>query len=228
MCEKESRIAVESPHVLLCSDCLEMEKNVSIYDPLYGELLTVNEVVEATGFTVNQLRNWRNESRLHLAPFGFVQVGAKPYYRAVVISAYVDKHGGSRSVYKPSGLDVEFPVDSVLEQDETKRKALIELATITTANQWLKWTPFFGRVSPKTWVDDVNRLQPELFAKYSKTEPQTYVPYGKRGELPEQWFVGNVLAFRRMLADLRGWQVTDEELFAIPVGDVPPLKETDK
>jgi hypothetical protein len=207
-----------------------MEKMVSIYDPLYGELLTVNEVVSATGFTVNQLRNWRNEERFHLAPFGYVAVGAKPYYRAVVIEAYVAKNGGSQSVYKPSGMDVEFPVDEVLEQDETKRKALIELASITTANQWLKWTPFFGRVAPKTWADDVNRLQPELFAKWAKTsqEVANYVPYGKRGEFPEQWFVGNVLAFRRMLCDLRGWDISDDELFALPVGDVPPLKETDK
>lgn len=201
---------------------------MSIYDPLYGELLTVNEVVSATGFTVNQLRNWRNESRLHLAPFGYVAVGAKPYYRSVVIDAYVNKNGGSQSVYKPSGMDVEFPVDEVLAVDETKRKALVELATISTANQWLKWTPFFGRVSPKTWVDDVNRLQPELFAKWSGSEVSAYVPYGKRGESPEQWFVGNVLAFRRMLCELRGWDITDDELFALPVGDVPPLKETDK
>ena len=201
---------------------------MSIYDPLYGELLTVNEVVSVTGFTVNQLRNWRNENRLHLAPFGYVAVGAKPYYRSVVIEAYVNKNGGSQSVYKPSGLDVEFPVDEVLAMDETKRKALVELATITTANQWLKWTPFFGRVAPKTWVDDVNRLQPELFAKFFWSEVSTYVPYGKRGEFPEQWFVGNVLAFRRMLCNLREWGITDDELFALPVGDVPPLKETDK
>lgn len=201
---------------------------MSIYDPLYGELLTVNEVVSVTGFTVNQLRNWRNENRLHLAPFGYVAVGAKPYYRSVVIDAYVNKNGGSQSVYKPSGLDVEFPVDEVLAMDETKRKALVELATITTANQWLKWTPFFGRVAPKTWVDDVNQLQPELFGKFSDTPVDGYVPYGKRGEHTEQWFVGNVLAFRRMLCNLREWDISDDELFALPVGDVPPLKETDK
>jgi hypothetical protein len=203
---------------------------MSIYDPLYGELLTANEVVSVSGLTANQLRNWRVESRLHLAPFGFVSIGAKPYYRKVVVDAWVERNGGTKRVFKSAGLDAEFPVDAVLELDEDKRKNLLELASITTANQWLKWTPFFGRVAPKTWVDDVNRLQPELFAKWSKTsrEVANYVPYGKRGEFAEQWFVGNVLAFRRMLCSLREWDISDDELFALPVGDVPPLKETDK
>ena len=201
---------------------------MSIYDPLYGELITASEVVSMTGFTANQLRNWRVDSRLHLAPFGYVSIGAKPYYRKIVVEAWVEENGGSQRVFKSAGLDAKFPVDELLAVDDDKRKALMELASITTANQWLKWTPFFGRVAPKTWVDDVNRLQPELFAKWSKSEVANYVPYGKRGEFPEQWFVGNVLAFRRMLCDLRGWDITDDELFALPVGDVPPLKETDK
>lgn len=203
---------------------------MSIYDPLYGTLLTANEVSEMSGLTLNQLRNWRLESRLHLAPFGYVQIGAKPYYREVVVKAYVDENGGSKRVFKSAGLDEKFPVDEQLAQDDARREALIELASINTANQWLKWTPFFGRVLPKTWVDDVNRLQPELFAKWAEMgqEIANYVPYGKRGEFPEQWYVGNVLAFRRMLAELRGWQVTDDEILAMPVGDVPPLKETDK
>lgn len=204
---------------------------MSIYDPLYGELLTVNEVVSVTGFTTNQLRNWRTENRLHLAPFGYVQIGVKPYYRKVVVDAFVEENGGAKRVFKSAGLDEKFPVDEVLALDEGKRENLLELASITTANQWLKWTPFFGRVMPKEWIDLVNRLQPELYAKYigaGGAEFFTYVPYGKRGEHPEQWYVGNVLAFRRMLADLRGWEVTDEEIFGMPVGDVPPLKETDK
>ena len=201
---------------------------MSIYDPLYGELLTVNEVVQVTGLTVNQLRNWRGEERLHLAPFGFVSIGAKPYYRKIVVEAWVDENGGAKRVFKSAGMDEKFPVDAVLELDEDKRKNLLELASITTANQWLKWTPFFGRVSPKTWVDDVNQLQPELYSKYAGWDVSGYVPYGKRGENPEQWFVGNVLAFRRMLCNLRGWDISDDELFALPVGDVPPLKETDK
>jgi hypothetical protein len=201
---------------------------VSIYDPLYGELLTVNEVVQVSGLTANQLRNWRVEARLHLAPFGYVSIGAKPYYRKIVVDAWLERNGGTQRVFRSAGIDAEFPVDAVLELDEDKRKNLLELASITTANQWLKWTPFFGRVSPKTWVDDVNQLQPELFAKFSHTFTDWYVPYGKRGENPEQWFVGNVLAFRRMLCNLRGWDISDDELFALPVGDVPPLKETDK
>jgi hypothetical protein len=203
---------------------------MSIYDPLYGELLSVAEVCDVTGLTPNQLRNWRLETRLHLAPFGYVQIGAKPYYRKVTVDAYLEENGGAKRVFKSAGLDVKFPVDEVLAQDDARREALIELASINTANQWLKWTPFFGRVLPKTWVEDVNRLQPELFAKWANTgqEIANYVPYGKRGDHPEQWFVGNVLAFRRMLAELRGWQVTDEEILAMPVGDVPPLKETDK
>lgn len=167
---------------------------------------------------------------MHLAPFGYVQIGVKPFYRKVVVDDFVAENGGSQSIYRPTGRDEKFPISEVLQVDDDKRKALMELSSITTANQWLKWTPFFGRVAPKTWVGDVNRLQPELFAKWSKSSQEiaNYVPYGKRGEFAEQWFVGNVLAFRRMLCDLREWDISDDELFALPVGDVPPLKETDK
>lgn len=201
---------------------------MGVYDPLYGELLTANEVVSLTGLTTNQLRNWRVESRLHLAPFGYVSIGAKPFYRKVVVDAWVERNGGNQRIFKPTGLDAEFPVDAVLAVDDGKRKALLELAGITTANQWLKWTTFFGHTLPKTWVEQVNRLQPELYAKWSGQDAEGYVPYGKRGDKPEQWFVGNVLAFRRMLAELRGWDVSDQEIMDLPVGDVPPLKETDK
>jgi len=70
--------------------------------------------------------------------------------------------------------------------------------------------------------------QARLYALWAGVDVESLpasVPYGLKSEYPEQFYVGNVLAYRRMLADLRGWNVSDEELLSVPVGDVPPTKE---
>ncbi len=47
-----------------------------------GKLYTVNEAIEITGYTLNQLRNWRTPQRRDRAPFGYVQIGHNVFYKA--------------------------------------------------------------------------------------------------------------------------------------------------
>ena len=56
-------------------------------------------------------------------------------------------------------------------------------------------------------------------------EVEGLVPFGHKRDFPEQFYVGNVLAYRRMLADVRGWKLDDVALLGLPLGDVPPVKE---
>lgn len=65
-----------------------------------------------TGFTMNQLRNWRIPARLHLAPFGYVAIGATAYYRKVVVEAYVEEMGFSHDAYRTTPLDLKFPLEN--------------------------------------------------------------------------------------------------------------------
>lgn len=78
--------------------------------PIYGEILTAKEVSEITGFTMNQLRNWRIPARRNLAPFGFMSIGASPYYRKVVVEGWLEIHGGQKAEYFPTEFDKNYPV----------------------------------------------------------------------------------------------------------------------
>lgn len=78
--------------------------------PTYGELLTAKEVCALTGFTMNQLRNWRTEHRRHLGPFGFLSIGGTSYYRKVVVEAWLQENGPQYAVYHPTEFDKKFPL----------------------------------------------------------------------------------------------------------------------
>jgi hypothetical protein len=68
----------------------------------YGTVLTSKETIELTGFTANQLRNWRMPQRRHLAPFGFLQLGNMPYYLEEEVIAYIAEHGKQEIIYHPN------------------------------------------------------------------------------------------------------------------------------
>lgn len=200
---------------------------MAIFDPLYGELFTAKEVCNVTGLTLNQLRNWRVPARQDKAPFGFVSIGVAPYYRKVVVMAWLDKNGGSNRKYVPIGLDHEFPLDSSLEVDSQKREHLAALADITTATMWHRW---YTRISETLRADFGKKFRAEqkrLYSLYSgmaEDDVPTLV-YGQRFENFELFYVSSVLALRSLWAEINEWSVSDRELIDLPIGDVPPAKE---
>jgi hypothetical protein len=203
-----------------------------MFDPEFGELVGIAEVEFLTGISKSQLRNWRKPEFAHLAKFDeYHGAGNKVWYRLADVEEFLAKAGvvvggsGFRRVERPNAVRSSVVVEFL---SDDKRVALGQLADITTATMWLRWS---SRLSEMLGVEYPKRLRAEqarLFALYkgvSVGEVEGFVPFGGKQLFPEQFFVGNVLAYRRLLADVRGWDVADEELLGLPLGDVPPLKE---
>lgn len=204
------------------------------FDPTYGDLLSAREVSEATGFTMNQLRNWRIPARHDKAPFGFLQFGAAPYYRKVVIDAWLERNGGGQPVKVVSlGIDDEFPIERDKEENITKRKHLLALSAITTANQFYRWGSTLGDILQENYGNGIYEHSRRLYGMWKGLSPEeaeslTHIPRGRMTTNLEQYYVGSTLATRRLWANTQGWDVTDAEIVAIPIGDIPPIKETNK
>jgi hypothetical protein len=202
------------------------------FDPEYGEMVGISEVEFLTGISKAQLRNWRKPEFEHLAKFDeYHGEGNKVWYRLADVEEYLSKSGvalggsGFKRVEKPNA--VRSSVVTPFMSDATRR-ALVELADINTSTMWLRWSNRLSEALQVEYPKQLRANQPRLFALWKGVDVEECLPsvtYGGKTERPEQFYVGNVLAYRRMLADLRGWDVSDEELLAIPVGDVPPTRE---
>lgn len=191
-----------------------------IQNTIYGELLTSKEVCEVTGFTMNQLRNWRSPSRRDLAPFGFVSIGVSPYYRKVVVQDYLDEQGPQQGVYVMTDRDKKFPV-AVGEQISIEHNTAVNtVSRITTENvyNWLE-----GQIDKQgikftdTWK--------ELWAQFDAVDGElAYITYHQRYD-NLAWFKRAVMTARAYLSESQGFDLSLEDIKAIPVGAVPPLNE---
>ena len=204
-----------------------------MFDPEYGEMIDIREVSRLTGLSVHQLRSWRKPEFAHLARFETYRspLNSAVWYRLADVELFLKEQGivvGSSGLRRDADLPNAFRAGLLDPMDEGKRRWLAELSDITTATMWLRWS---NRMSEMLQVEYPKRLRAEqarLYALYKGvdvSEVESFVPFGGKQVFPEQFFVGNVLAYRRMLADVRGWNVDDAELIALPLGDVPPLKE---
>ena len=205
-------------------------QQMTTFHPTYGVLMSPREVSADTGFTMNQLRNWRVPARIDKAPFGYVQIGASPLYRQVVVSAWMERNGNNNVKFIPAGLDSEFPVSDVLEKDVEKQKRLVMLSTITTANQYFRWGSTLGDILQEKYGLGIREHSRRLYGMWKgiSVEDAQALDHVTRGQMTknlEQYYVGSTLATRRMWADTQGWDITDAEIVSLPVGEVPPLKE---
>lgn len=127
---------------------------MSTHHELYGELLTAKETCELTGFTMNQLRNWRIPARRSLAPIGYVAIGATPYYRLKTVQAYLEKHGAQQGAYYPSELDNLFPIGETVALSAKENIGITTLKKVTSANvdSWInEHLNSHGLAWAKTW-----------------------------------------------------------------------------
>ena len=205
---------------------------VRMVDPEFGEMVGISEVEFLTGISKAQLRNWRKPEFEHLAKFDeYHGEGNKVWYRLADVEEYLAQSGvalggsGFKRVERPNA--VRSSVVTPFMSDATRR-ALIELADINTSTMWLRWSNRLSEALQIEYPKQLRANQARLYALWKGVDVEglpVSVPYGMKADYPEQFYVGNVLAYRRMLADLRGWDVSDEELLSVPVGDVPPTKE---
>lgn len=202
---------------------------MSIYDQTYGELLTAKETCAATGFTMNQLRNWRLPSRLDKAPFGYVSVGTSPYYRKASVQLWLDQNAGTNIKYVPAGTDKDVPLGIATEHDFDKREHLAMLATITTKNYFFKWHQKLSDDYKSEWWTYVMENQKRFYALHAGIEDPSTLTHLVRKQLaqnPEQYFIGGVMSARAFYVAKQGWNISEDEILTIPVGELPPTLET--
>lgn len=197
---------------------------MGMFHPVYGELMTAKEVSEATGHTINQLRNWRVKSRQHLAPFGSILIGATSYYRQVVIQAWIDRNGRQDGDYFMTELDKEFPLNVSVEGDIKQRQATRLIASInpeTVADAHEKLS-VLNRPIVMRYANSVKNRFIEEELGYA---PEDAITKDKRFASPV-WFTAMTKAMRLAQNEIANLGFTEEEVLAIPVGQVPPLRET--
>ncbi len=201
---------------------------MGLFDPTYGELMSAKEVCEATGFTMNQLRNWRLPSRLDKAPFGFVSVGMSPYYRKASVQLWLDKNQGSNVRYSPAGTDLDVPVSVAFEGDVARLNALKRVAQITPENV-KSWQDYLFGVNQQLTLTYSNIVKNEFLSELLGFEVglSNSVSAEDRFSQPV-WFEATVKALRLQLNEMYGLGLSRDEVLSVPVGQVPPLKEIKK
>lgn len=203
---------------------------MTTYHPKFGELYTSKEVADLTGFTPNQLRNWRQRQSENM-PFGFIRQGGTSFYRKVVVDAWLEENDGGIAEYVMGDLDKRFPIERELADNREKIEALKQLAQITTANAYMKWYQWYCDSSGldfSTASNKVEKWQKEFWSIHTglPIEQIGKFPSRKqRGEQPEFYWLGWTWAMRRAYAEVYNLDVSDEEIMSLPAGEVPPLKE---
>ena len=198
------------------------------FDPLYGELLNSREVSEMTGFTINQLRNYRIPERQSKMPFGFIKVGGSALYRKAVIEAWLAKNGVMTPEYIQADIDKEVPLNNVLAVDNAKRDILNQLQSITTENSFTSmatWAIERSGVDNGTKLihDEGRRL---LALERGLPEWKTIGianPALQQTDMEAYWKIWTY-GVRRVYVIANQLDITDEEIISIPVGAIPPLK----
>lgn len=197
------------------------------YHPMYGVLLTSNEVSDMTGHSLNQLRNFRQ--RPATSPFPFLKNGGTCRYRKSDIDAWLEENGGIAMEYVVPDNVKPTPLNNP-NFDLARQQYINRLAQINTSNAW---------GSKATWLLEQSGLQnpykqidiwaEELWALHTgqPSSENGWIMLAKaKFEKPEMYWQTTVWAVRKGYAVMSKWDVTDQEIIEIPVGDVPPLKIT--
>jgi hypothetical protein len=203
---------------------------LTTYHPKFGELYSPKEVADLTGFTANQLRNWRQRQG-ETMPFGFIRQGGTSFYRKVVVDAWLEENDGGLAEYIMSDLDKKFPIERELATDREKVENLKKLQGITTANAYLKWYQWYCDSSGLTFSEASNKVeqwQKELWALHTGLpldQIGKFPTRKQRGEQPEHYWLGWAWSMRKAYADVYNLDVSNQEILDLPAGEVPPLKE---
>jgi hypothetical protein len=190
--------------------------------------MTAKEVADSTGFTSNQLRNWRMDSRAHLAPFGSIQIGRTSFYRQVVVQDWIDENGRQDGTYRMTDRDKKFPLNTAVEGDIKKRDALSRVQAVTPENV-KSWQDYLFGVNQQLTAHYSNIVKNEFLSELLGREVNlsNSVSSEKRFSEPV-WFEAVVPALRLQLNEMYGLGLTREEVLSVPVGQVPPVKEVKK
>jgi hypothetical protein len=196
------------------------------YDPIYGDLLTSREVAEITGYTMNQLRNHR--TRPEISPFPFVRQGGTSWYRRDDIDIWIEENGSIEYQYIKTPNAKSAPLRNATT-DLDHKAYLDELTKITTRNAWTKWYTWFTDASGwKEAYGDTRKWQVELYKEATGEDLDELYPgsafYKMRADDPLRFWPSITFAMRKAVSEVRGYNASNEEILAAPVGEVPPSK----
>lgn len=200
------------------------------FDPVYGEVLNSREVSEMTGLTINQLRNMRQRKADNSLPY--LRAGNTSWYRKQDVLNWVQSNGVAEAEYIiPNGIEPAPLVGSPI--DSAKRDVLAKIANITTKNSWSKWYTWIledSGVGYSKAFYRIEELQKEFYKKINDGEDldDLYPDVLKFGMMrkndPHRFWPAFTYAIRQMMAEISDWDVTEQEILAPPIGDVPPTK----
>jgi hypothetical protein len=215
----------------------------SIHDVELGEMVGIAEAERLTGVSKATLRSWRTPEGKMRAKFRHYEGSSQQmWYRLADLELYAKSRGVElgRSTFKqgdaPNAIDA--PLGNVIT--EAERGALIHIGKITTENYY------------EGWYGDLQRAYggSSIFSKKLREQQahfhslRTGIPVAEIKHLTrslhiqsdpitrlsnnEQFWIGTVAAFRRILCELKGYDLTDEQILSVPFGDIPPLTEHNK
>jgi hypothetical protein len=201
---------------------------MTTFHPVYGDLMTAKEVSDVTGFTPNQLRNWRMEARAHLAPFGSIQIGRTSFYRQVVVQDWIDENGRQDGTYRMTDRDRKFPLNVAVEGDIKKRDAMSRIQAVTPENV-KSWQDYLFGVDQQRTMHYSNIVKNEFLSELLGREVglSNSVSADQRFSEPV-WFEAVVPAMRLQLNEMYGLGLSRDEVLSVPIGQVPPIKEVKK
>lgn len=199
-----------------------------MFDPVYGELINSRKVSELTGFTMNQLRNFRLPERQDKSPFPFIRIGGTSLYRRSDIELWLQQNGGSvQTQYVVFPHHITTPLNNDLSV-QGKRNEFAQLGRITTETAWTSMATWAveqsGMFNATQFIHDRGR---QMLAKERGIEdwktigtPNMDMKSSDQDAFWKIWVYG----VRAVMVKVNQFDLTDEDIMSVPVGDVPPLK----
>jgi hypothetical protein len=202
---------------------------MTTYDPIYGELLNSREVADLTGYTMNQLRYFRQNP--DKSPFPLLKAGTTTFYRKSDIDSYIQHHGTQKFEYVvPEGFETAPLVGSVA--DHARRDDITKIRNITTRNSWTKWATWVTEEAGFPGVEAYDLIETEQVRLYQlATGDDLRVLYSDpvqfnlmRKHDPFRFWPSYTYGIRSAVRKALGLDVSDQEIIDAPVGEVPPSK----
>lgn len=203
---------------------------MTTYHPKYGALLNSREVSDMTGFTMNQLRYFRQVPEK--SPFPLLKKGATTLYREQDIEKYLEVHGAIGEEYiVPENFDPAPLVNPEFEAKSNKDFAAI--AKITSYNSFSLEEKLI-HAGWQSYNEGANFIATEGYRLYGLATgedlSQHFAPdsagYNQaRKSAPHLFWPIQVYGTRAGARKVQNLDVSDQDIINAPVGEVPPTKQ---
>jgi hypothetical protein len=199
------------------------------YDPKFGDLLTSKETAELTGFTMNQLRNFRQRGN---SPIHFLSDGNTSWYRKQDVMTYIQQNGVKKLEYHTTGSYEPAPV-SEIDVSPERREHFAAMAKITSYNSFAR-EETLAQSGFGSYGEGANFMATEGYRLYELATgedlselfaPDSAAYNMSRKTMPQIFWPIQVYGVRAGARKVYGWDVSDQDIINAPVGEVPPTKQ---